>query len=107
SAFNVLHICKDNVNLNRYSDYDPDVVNWAVHDGNLSLQEGKALFPNSTILGGLDDRSGVLVSGTDEEIEQAVFAILDQVGSHKLFLGADCTLPTDIAYERIHVAVEA
>jgi len=107
SAINFLHICKDKVNLERYNDYNPDVVNWAIHENNLSLQEGRKLFPNSALLGGLDDRSGVLVSGTTEEIEQEVSSILDQTGTHKFILGADCTLPTEIAYERIIAAVEA
>ncbi|MBS4206688.1 uroporphyrinogen decarboxylase family protein [Bacillus sp. FJAT-50079] len=107
SAFNVLHICKDNVNFERYKDYDPEVVNWAVHENRLTLKEGRKLFPNSTILGGLDDRSGVLVSGTEEEIEKAVFSILDEVGTKKFILGADCTLPTEMSYEKIRMAVES
>jgi len=107
SAINFLHICKDKVNLQRYRDYQPDIVNWAIHEGNASLQEGRALFPSSALLGGLDDRSGVLVSGTDEQIREEVNAILQQTGTHKFILGADCTLPTEVAYERIIAAVEA
>lgn len=106
-AINFLHICKDKVNMQRYRDYHPDIVNWAIHEGNPSLQEGKILFPNSALLGGLDDRSGVLVSGTDEEIQQEVRSILEQAGKHKFILGADCTLPTEVAYSRIVAAVEA
>ncbi|OCA88332.1 hypothetical protein A8F94_08275 [Bacillus sp. FJAT-27225] len=107
SAFNVLHICKDNVNFNRYTDYHPEVVNWAIHENDLSLPEGKQLFPESVILGGLDDRSGVLVNGTQEEIEQAVFKTLDKIGTRRFILGADCTLPTELSYEQIKLAVEA
>lgn len=107
SAIKYLHICKEKVNLERYNGYNPDIVNWAVHENNLSLQKGRELFPNSALMGGLDDRSGVLVSGTTEEIEQEVFSILEQTGTHKFILGADCTLPTEIAYERIIAAVEA
>ncbi|MBP1990646.1 uroporphyrinogen decarboxylase family protein [Paenibacillus eucommiae] len=107
SAFNVLHMCKEQINFQRYKDYKPDVVNWAVHDNNLTLLEGKKLFPDSAVIGGLDDRSGVLVNGTDEEIEQAVYSILDQMGSKKFILGADCTLPTEISYAKIKTAVEA
>lgn len=107
SAFNVLHICKDNINFNRYKEYNPSVVNWAIHDNDLSISEGRILFPNSTILGGLDDRSGVLVDGSKEELERKVFSILDEAGDGKFILGADCTLPTEIDPARVKAAVEA
>ena len=106
-AFNVLHICKDGVNLNRYADYHPDVVSWALHDNAMSIADARKLFPNSAILGGLDDRSGVLVEGSEREIEQAVFAVLDEAGNERFILGADCTLPTDISLARIRTAVDA
>lgn len=107
SAFNVLHICKDNINFDRYKDYNPSVVNWAIHDNDLSISQGRKLFPNSTILGGLDDRSGVLVDGNQEELERKVFSILEEAGTEKFILGADCTLPTEIDLSRIKTAVEA
>jgi uroporphyrinogen decarboxylase len=107
SSFNVLHMCKDEVNFQRYKDYKVGAVNWAVHDNDLSLDEGRKLFSDSAVIGGLDDRSGVLVTGTDQEIEKAVFAILDQMGTQHFILGADCTLPTDISYDKVRVAVEA
>lgn len=106
-AFNVLHICKDYVNMERYVDYRPQVVNWAVHENNPPLIEGRELFPGSVLLGGLDDRAGVLVTGTVQEIEQAVIATIQEMGTTGLILGADCTLPTEIAYERIRHAVRA
>ena len=107
SAFNILHICKDRVDLKRYASYQPQVVNWAVHEGNPPLIAGRELFPESTLLGGLDDRAGVLVTGTAEEIEAAVASTIAQLGAQRFILGADCTLPTEIAYERIRQAVRA
>ena len=106
-AFNILHICKDCLNLERYRDYPGDVVNWGIFSDNPGLQEGRKLFPGRAILGGLDDRSGVLVDGTMEEIQQAVYRVLDEMGTHKFLLGADCTLPTEISMERIRAAVDA
>ena len=106
-CFNVLHICKDHVNLSRYKDYPADVVNWGVYKQNPSLEEGRKVFPNSAILGGLNDRSGVLVGGTDVEIEDEVFNILGRMGTTKFILGADCTLPTEISYSKIRTAVTA
>ncbi len=107
TGFNVLHVCKDRLNLARYQDYPADVINWGVYEQNLSLEEGKKLFPNMAILGGLDDRAGVLVDGTAQEIEKEVYGILDRMGTRKFLLGADCTLPTEIPYANIRAAVEA
>ena len=106
-CFNVLHICKDHIDLSKYVDYPGEIVNWGVYSENISLEEGRRLFPNKIILGGLDDRSGVLVDGTLEEIRQEVKKIIDSFGTEGFMLGADCTLPTEIDYERIRCAAEA
>ena len=107
SAFNILHMCKDRLNLNRYKDYPADVVNWGIYEQNPSLAEGKKIFGDRAILGGLDDRAGVLVSGTEEEIRKEVHKIINEMGTTKFLLGADCTLPTEIEFSRIRAAVQA
>lgn len=106
-CFNVLHICKDNIDLARYADYPGEVVNWGVYSDNPTLNEGRALFPGRIILGGLDDRSGVLVDGTLEQIRAEVKRVIGEFGREGFMLGADCTLPTEIDYARIRCAVEA
>lgn len=106
-AFNMLHMCKDNNHLERYADYDCQVVNWGVYAGNPSLLEGRKIFPDKVILGGLDDRAGVLVDGTEDEIEKAVFELLDQMGTAKFMLGSDCTLPNEIEPSRVKLVVRA
>lgn len=104
-----LHMCKENLNMERYRSYRPycDVANWGVYETNYSLEEGKALFPDATIMGGLANRSGVLINGTIEDIEAQVRQIINEFGTTGFILGADCTLPTDISYERIAAAVHA
>jgi uroporphyrinogen decarboxylase len=106
-CFNVLHMCKDHLNLNRYKDYPCDVVNWSTFDHNLSIEDGKALFGKRAVLGGFDDRSGLLVDGTKEQIEAHAKDLVRRMGTTKFILGADCTLPTDIDRARIRTAVEA
>ncbi len=106
-CFNVLHICKDHIDLTRYGDYPGEVVNWGVYSDNPSLEEGRGLFPGKVILGGLDDRDGVLVHGTMEEIRSAVHGVIDGFGTEGFMLGSDCTLPTELDYARIRCAVEA
>lgn len=106
-AFNILHMCKDRLNLERYKDYDAEVVNWGVGENNLGLLDGKKIFEGKTILGGLKNRKGVLVDGTSEEIEKEVFNLIDMMGTNKFIIGSDCTLPTELSYERIRTAVLA
>ena len=107
-CFNVLHMCKDHLNLSRYLGYPSKVINWGIYEGNLSLKEGRGLLgEDRVVLGGLDDRAGVLVDGSLEDIEQQVHKILRENGTQRFILGADCTLPTDISLERIAKAVEA
>lgn len=108
-AYSFLHICKENLNMQRYADYGRlvDVVNWGVYETNFSLEEGRELFPKATIMGGLANRSGVLVDGTLEELEMAVHEIITDFGTRGFILGADCTLPTEIPYERVMAAVKA
>ncbi|HBN96656.1 MAG TPA: uroporphyrinogen III decarboxylase [Firmicutes bacterium] len=107
--YNFLHICKENLNVQRYANYGElvDVVNWGVYETDFSLDEGRKLFPNATIMGGLANRSGVLVDGSHEEIRDAVRKIIKDFGTTGFILGADCTLPTEIPYDRIKAAVEA
>lgn len=104
-----LHICKENLNMNRYKGYDAfaDVVNWGVYETHFSLEEGKKLFPEAAIMGGLANRSGVLVDAAPEELKQAVRALISSFGKKRFILGADCTLPTEIPYDRIRTAVHA
>ena len=104
-----LHICKDNLNMDRYRKYGAhcDVVNWGIYEAPYSMEQGRKLFPGETIMGGLANRSGVLVDGTDAELQAAVRKIIADFQGNGLILGADCTLPTEIPYQRIATAVHA
>lgn len=104
-----LHICKDGLNMERYRSYADlcDVVNWGVYEVPFTIAEGKKLFPGKTIMGGLANRCGVLIEGTDEEVVKAVGDVISTAGMTGLIMGADCTLPAEIPYSRIRTAVEA
>lgn len=104
-----LHMCKDHLNMNRFRDYVPfcKAANWGVYEVPFSLQQGKSLFPDAASMGGLANRSGVLVNGTEEEIRSEVHKVLQDFGAQGFILGADCTLPTDIELWRVKAAVEA
>ncbi|WP_252198306.1 uroporphyrinogen decarboxylase family protein [Clostridium sp. MCC353] len=107
TKFDILHICKANIDFNRYVDLHPSIVNWGVNGNQFSLSDGARLFQDSIILGGFPDRHGVLVDGTQEEIVCHTREILEQMKGHRLIIGADCTLPTEISHERIRWVVNA
>lgn len=106
---NFLHMCKDGLAMNRYASYADlaDVVNWGVYETDFSLEEGRKLFPGKTIMGGLQNRKGVMVDGTLEELKEAAKEVIRSFGKEGFILGADCTLPTEIPYERIRAVVDA
>ena len=62
-------------------------------------------FFGRPFMGGLD-RKGIIVNGTAEQIRQEVHDVLVD-SSDRHILGADCTLPGDIAWENIRTAITA
>jgi len=98
----IMHICKDKVMLPAYQGIDADVFNWAVNDCKYSLSDGRTLFPGKTLLGGFDDRSGVLVDGSEIEIIKEGDAIIKETGREKFIFGSDCTLPETVEAWRIN-----
>lgn len=105
----VLHMCKKNLDFSYFDGYadECDIVNWGIYENNLSLAEGEKLFPGKVIMGGLANRSGVLVDGSGDELTYTIHSILEQVDRRNFILGADCTLPSNIPYSRIRAAVMA
>lgn len=96
-----LHMCKPHVQLNRFKDYPSDVVNWAMNKSIMTFDEAHALFGDKVYLGGFDDRQGVLVDGTKEEIVAKYNEIKQTFSNVPYIIGADCTLPTDIDRSRV------
>jgi uroporphyrinogen decarboxylase len=104
-----LHICKKNLAMNRYKSYTDyfDVVNWGIYEVPMTLKQGKAIFPGKTVMGGLANRSGILVEGPIKELQSTVKDIIIDMGKTDFILGADCTLPTNLSSERIRAAIMA
>lgn len=80
----------------------------------LPLPEGRELFGNRCCLGGfatlhMHDNvySGLIHSGTKEEIQAETRRIILNHGKRGLMLGGDCVLSPDIPDERIRWIVEA
>ncbi|MCI8664629.1 MAG: hypothetical protein HFG69_15515 [Hungatella sp.] len=105
--FDVLHICKSGIDFNRYVKLKPMIVNWGVYTNGFSLAEGSRLFPDSIILGGFPDRTGVLVDGSEEEIAEHAGQVLKEMKGRPFIMGSDCTLPTEISRDRIRQVVRS
>ena len=104
-----LHMCKSGLNMKRYDeDYAAlaDVVNWGVYEAPMTLADGKKQFPGKTILGGLENRSGVLVDGDEYDVRREVIKVVENFGREGFILGADCTLATEQDLKLVRAAVE-
>lgn len=105
--FNVLHVCDYHggyTNLTPYLDYPGQVVNCSLHLGErmLSAKEVSEMFKRP-YMGGME-RKGTIVTGSQDEIRQAVRTLLDNK-PEKYILAADCTLPGDINWDNIRTAI--
>ena len=108
-GFNILHICDfhgDYDDLTPFVDYPGHVVNYANEvGGNRVTGSEIARMFGRPVMGGLD-RKGVIATGSEEEIKQAVAQILTDAPD-RFVLGADCTLPGDIPWDNIRTAIAA
>ncbi|MDR0526434.1 MAG: uroporphyrinogen decarboxylase [Spirochaetaceae bacterium] len=105
SKFNILHICGYEGHRNelaRYADYPAQIFNWAAAVEGVTPGEGKKLFGGKPVIGGFGNtKNDVLYKGSREEVEAETAKILAEAGRTGLILGADCTVPSDINYERL------
>ena len=108
---NILHICgyegaRNDIHI--FADYPAHVFNWAVGPEGISLKEGREIFKGRAVLGGFENgKDGLLYRGSKEEIQAETKRLIEETGKDGLILGADCTIPSDIAVERIQWVREA
>jgi uroporphyrinogen decarboxylase len=107
-VFNILHICDYHGgydDLSPYLDYPGHVVNCSLKVGTRRLtgKEVSRMF-GRPYMGGMD-RHGAIVSGSEEEIRQAVADVLRDAPARTI-LGADCTVPSDIDWDNLRIAIE-
>ena len=59
-------------------------------------------------MGGFENgKEGLLYRGSKEEIQAETKRLIEETGKEGLILGADCTIPSNIAVERIQWVREA
>ena len=104
SPYNILHICGyagHRNELDWYQDYEAKTINWAAVVEGVSLAEGARIFPDRALLGGFGNLpTDILCSGTRAEVEAETQRILAAAGCTGILLGADCTVPRDIDWNR-------
>ena len=108
----MLHICGwggNRNNLRLFTDYDVKVFNWATHVENIGLREGKEIFGGHAVLGGFPSETGsFLYKGkSKEEIKAYTRELIEKNGRKGIMIGADCTMPIDMSYERLGWVREA
>jgi uroporphyrinogen decarboxylase len=110
SENNILHMCGWAGIKNRienWKDYPARVINWAVYVEDLSLEEGREYFGGKTALGGFQNtRPGILFYGTEEEVRRFTRELIFRFGKKGLIIGADCTIPDEVDYNRFKWVVE-
>ena len=107
-VFNILHICDyvgEYDDLTGFQEYPGHVVSCPLKVGGRSLRLAEAyrLF-NRPVMGGLD-RRGVLATGSQAQIRAEVEDTLRHA-PEGLFLGADCTVPSETPWKNLRTAIE-
>ncbi|KXS55663.1 MAG: hypothetical protein AMR96_07105 [Candidatus Adiutrix intracellularis] len=104
-GINILHICGyagARNYLESWADYSARAYNWAVNVEQVSLAEGKKIFGGRAVIGGFANFPGSLIEvGSRVEIETFTAGLISEAGSKGILIGADCTLPSTIALERL------
>ena len=106
--FNILDICDYH---GGYGDWQPflqypgHLVNCSPHlGGETRTMQEIAEFFGRPYMGGVE-RKGLIGMGSPADVEKMVSALLAQAPA-RYFLGADCTLPSDISWDNIKTAID-
>jgi uroporphyrinogen decarboxylase len=105
--FNILHVCDYHGgydDLTPYLDYPGHVVNCSLTLGErtITTKEAARMF-GRPYMGGLD-RHGIITTGDQAAIRARVEEVLRDAPD-RFILGADCTLPGDIDWDNIRLAI--
>lgn len=107
--FNILHICDfegSYDDLTPFLDYPGHVVNCSLHLGDRTLtpKQFSEMFARP-FMGGME-RTGILATGSREEIRRAARNVLAQAPD-RFILGADCTVPGTTPWLNLKTAIDA
>jgi hypothetical protein len=100
SRYNILHICGGNVDVSRYLDFPCAVINFDVHENEITLKEGYERFGKTVLRPAQPSRPAHRRHGRSDSKGRARYrrSVRPQRGPD---LRADCTLPPDVSYRRL------
>lgn len=108
---NILHVCGyegAKNNLSNFKNYPAKVINFASVVEGVSLKAGKEIFKNKAVIGGFaNTKESLLYKGSKEEVQAETKKLLSEAGRTGIILGADCTVPKDIDWQRLEWVREA
>lgn len=110
ALINILHICdygKSYYNrINKFVSYPGSIINPPniLADGTpVKIKDVQSTF-RRPVMGGID-RLGALAKGTVEEAKAEVDKVLS-ASSPNFILGADCTVPSDVPYQKLCAVID-
>lgn len=106
--FNILHVCDYHGgydDLTPFLDYPGHVVNCSLElgDTHITGKDAARMFQRPW-MGGIE-RKGIIATGTQTEVEQAVTDVLCDAPA-RFILGADCTVPSDTNWDNLRTAID-
>lgn len=111
--FTVLHLCAWRGIPNRmdvWRRHNCEIVNWASHiELDLGLHQGRRFFnARSVLMGGFDNRPcGLLHWGEEAQIKAYTRQLLENAGTARLILSADCSVQKNTPAEHLRWVAEA
>jgi len=110
ALLNILHICDYGeayyTNIKPFTAYPGSVINAPNR-----LLDGSPVNPKDVqqtfkrpVMGGLD-RLGIIATGTADEAKAAADKVLSEA-SPNFILGADCTVPSDVPYQKLRAVID-
>jgi uroporphyrinogen decarboxylase len=110
ALLNILHVCDYGeayyTNISRFASYPGSIINAPnrLLDGTpVKIKDVQDTF-GRPVMGGLD-RLGVIAKGSETEAKAEVDKVLSEA-SPNFILGADCTVPSDIPYQKLRAVID-
>jgi uroporphyrinogen decarboxylase len=99
-AFNMLHICGQAVDFERFAGYAVDAVNWADRYAGPSIASASTWL-RPAICGGLNNL-GTMATGSPEDCEREAVDAMQQAGDRPIILAPGCTFdPATVPTENL------
>jgi uroporphyrinogen decarboxylase len=107
TVFNIVHVCdyvESYADVAPFLDYPGQIVNSPLTFGakKYSPKELSTVFERP-YMGGLE-RHGILATGNTADVKRATQDVLNQAPD-RFILGADCTVPSDISWNNLKMAI--